>query len=106
MLLADGKFTCEFELHTKPDFELAQYKQLEIPKPDLPYTETEITEKMLQELRVKCGETVPYSTDDFVQSGDNIIIDYEATLDGAKIDTLCAKGEMMTVGSNQLISMF
>src|SRR5271166_2362217 len=29
LLMVDGKFTCSFDLFTKPDFELLQYKDLE-----------------------------------------------------------------------------
>jgi len=104
ILLVDGKFTCDFEMHTKPDFELAPYKNMEVPKPHMTITETELTERMLQELRVKYGDISPYAEQDFVQRGDNILVDYEGTIDGVKIDTLCATGEMLTVGGGQLIS--
>lgn len=102
LLLADGKFTCEFDLFTKPDFELASYKDLEIPKPHATTTEVEMTEKLLQELRVRFGDVVPYSETDFVQSGDNVILDYESSIDGVKVDNLCAEGEMLTVGNSKL----
>jgi trigger factor len=104
LILADGKFTCQFDLHTKPDFEMPQYQNLEIPKPHEPYTAAEVTEKMLQELRTKFGETVPYSEKDFVQTGDNVIINYEGSIDGIKVDSLCSQGEVLTVGHSQLTS--
>ncbi len=102
LLLADGKFTCEFDLHTKPDFELAQFTNLQIPKPHESETEEMMVEKLLQELRVRLGEAIPFSETDFVTTGDNIIIDYEGYLDGEKIDHLCAEGEMLTVGASAL----
>lgn len=105
MLMQDGKFSCEFELYTKPDFELAPYKELEVPKPHLGTNETLLSQKMLQELRLRFGEIYPYSETDFVQTGDNIIIDYECTLDGEKIPHLCTEGEMLTVGGHQLAAI-
>ena len=102
MLLADGKFSCAFELYTKPEFELAPYQNLELPKPHEPQDATVLCEKMLQELRIRFGEAVPYSDGDFVQSGDNVILDYEGFLDGIKIDNLSVTGEMVTVGSSNL----
>lgn len=101
-LLADGKFTCEFELFTKPDFEVFSYKGMEIPKPAETVNPTELSEKMMQELRVKFGEATPYSDSDFIQNGDNVILDYDGFVDGEKSDSLSAEGEMLTVGNSQL----
>lgn len=102
--MADGKFSCDFELATKPEFELATFRGLEIPKPHAPATEAEITEKLLQELRVRFGEAVPYSETDFVQTGDNVILNYQGSVDGSVIDNLCAEGEMLTVGTSPFTS--
>jgi len=104
LLLADGKFSCEFEMHTKPDFELAPYTALQIPKPHEPHSIVELTEKLMQELRVRFGEAAPYTDDDFVQTGDNAIIDYEGSVDGEVATNLCATGEMLTVGASNLDS--
>lgn len=101
-LLADGKFTCDFELFTKPDFELASYKALELPKVAEPHTSEEVAEMLLQELRVKYGDVMPYDDKDFVQSGDNVIVDYEGSIDGQKVDGITATGDMITVGKSQL----
>lgn len=101
-LMLDGKFTCDFEVHTKPNFELAPYQNMEIPKPHTPMSESELEARMLQELRMKYGEVSPFTDQDFVQGGDNVLVDYEGTIDGVKVDTLCATGEMLAVGSSQL----
>lgn len=103
-LLSDGKFVCEFDMCTKPDFELAPYKNLELPKPAPTADTPEVTEKMLQELRIKYGEVIPYSDTDFIQMGDNIILDYDGFFGDQKIDNLCAQGEMLTVGRSTLLS--
>jgi len=104
ILMADGKFTCEFEIHVKPEFTLAPYLGVDIPKPHADTNEVNFAEKLLQELRVKFGEAIPYVEGDTVQTGDNVIIDYEGTLDGEKINNLSAEGEMLTVGRSQLMS--
>jgi trigger factor len=100
--LNNGKFTCEFELHTKPVFELANFKDLEIPKPHSTANAVETTEKLMQDLRIRFGEVVPYSETDFVQMGDNVIIDYEGSLNGEKVENLSAQGDLLTVGQSQL----
>jgi trigger factor len=102
LLLDGGKFICEFEMFTKPDFELPDWKSFEIPKPAPDQSTAEVTEKMLQELRVRLGDAVPYSDTDFVQQGDNVIIDYEGSVDGQRVDTLTVAGEMLTVGNGPL----
>lgn len=102
LIMEGGKFTCEFDLNVKPDFELKEYRGFEVPKPHVDMNSVEIAEKMLQELRVRFGTSTPYSEDDFVQLTDNVIIDYEGFADSIKVDALSATGEMLTVGSSQL----
>lgn len=101
--LGDGKFTCDFELYSKPDFTLSDFKGITVPKPHESVTDIELAERMIQELRVKTGEVVPFTEGEFVQHGDNVIVNYDATMDGAKVDALCGEGEMLTVGSSQLV---
>lgn len=98
--LGDGKFSCEFEMYTKPDFSLKEYKNMEIPKPAAQISANEMCERALQELRVRLGEVAPYLENDFVQVGDNVIINYTGVVDGEKSDSLSAEGEMLTVGSS------
>ncbi len=102
LFLDGGKFTCDFEILTKPDFEVPQWKDLEVPKPAAPMTSDELANQMMQELRVRLGDVVPYTDTDFVQMGDNVILDYEGTIDGQKVDTMCATGEMVTMGKGPL----
>ena len=102
-VLVDGKFTCEFELFTKPDFELTKFKGLVLPKPAETVSALELSEKILQELRVKFGEVEPFSENEFVQVGDNVIVDYEGFIDGEKQENLSAIGEMLTVGYSKLV---
>lgn len=105
LLLEGGKFTCDFDIFTKPAFELTPYLNLEVPKPHDPQDPVALGEQMLQELRVRFGEVTPYGDGDFVQSGDNIIVDYEGFVNEQKMENLCSVGEMMTVGRSQ-ISIF
>src|ERR1700723_801801 len=100
LLMVDGKFICEFDLFVKPDFELAQYKNLEIPTPHFEANEDALTEGALQDLRVRFGEVTPFTEEDIVSIGDNAIIDYEATINGSKVESLCGSGEMITVGKS------
>lgn len=102
LLLADGKFTCEFELYTKPEFTLASYSNLEVVKPHESKSAINLCEEMMQELRIRFGEVAPYVEGDFIQTGDNVIIDYDAFLDNVKVENISGVGEMITVGQSQL----
>ena len=102
LLLDGGKFVCEFEVHTKPDFQLPDWKNLEVVKPHTTLTAEEVSEKMMQELRERLGDVQPYQENDFVQEGDNVILNYTGSVDGKKVEHLSVEGEMMEVGKNAL----
>ena len=102
LFLDGGKFTCDFEVLTKPEFELPAWKDMEVPKPHNQTNANDLAESMMQDLRVRLGDQVPYAEDEFVQMGDNIIVDYEGTVDGEKVSSLCTQGEVMTVGKSPL----
>ncbi len=96
------KFTCDFVINKRPDFELKEYKNFEIPKPPSVSKEN-MVQKTLEDLRHKFGNTSPFSDDDFIQMNDNVIIDYDASADGNVVDFLCAKGELLTVGTTPFV---
>lgn len=96
--LIGNSFTCEFEMHSKPDFSLVNLEELEVVKPHFSESIPEITEKMLQEMRVRKGNNEPFSEKDRAALGDNVMLDYQGSCDGQTIDTLCAEGELLTLG--------
>ena len=100
----DGtEFKCELVYLKKPDFELADYKEMEIPAPHLETTIDQLRESMFQTLREQNGETRPYEENDFVQTGDVITIDYaihENDINGKVMKK--EDGAVYEVGSNKL----
>lgn len=101
--LINNAFECSFVVFVKPNIEIKNISNT-IPKPHINCEQSHLSEQIMQDLRVKCGGVSPYTDDDFVQFGDNIIIDYEGFVDSKKIDTICAIGEMLTVGKSELSS--
>lgn len=101
-LLKDGKFTCQFSLNTKPEFELQQYKDFQIPKPATNLSVEQVVEKILENLRLQYGSQEPYQENDFVQINDNVIIDYECYENDVKLDNYCVEGELLVVGNSRL----
>jgi trigger factor len=101
-LLEGGKFICKFDLLVKPEFELSEYKGFEIPKLHEEYDNETVVQKMLQDLRVRFGTATPYTESDFIQMTDNVILNYQGFIGDVKVDSLCAEGDMLTVGQSQL----
>lgn len=100
LTLQDSGFSCDFTLHTKPNVDLAEYKEFSLPKPVTGITASDFAESLLQELRERNGETLPFGDDDFVQKGDNVIVDYTGTIDGAIRPELTAKKEVISIGNS------
>jgi len=98
---SDTSFSCKFTLFTLPDFELNQYKGLTLSKPYLE-TPEEMTEKSIQDLRIKYANVKAFDENDFIQEGDQVIIDYQAYLDGSLLEDLNVQGDLITVGKSQI----
>lgn len=98
LTLLVNKFSCDFSMSKKPDFELVPYKGIAFPKQPVDLRIPDMTQQMLQELRVRYGDVNPYTTDDMVQVGDSVVIDYHAFDGDVSLDTLDGKGEVLTVG--------
>lgn len=96
------KFSCDFDILTKPDFELKEYKDIEVTKRSSPLSVDDFVQKMLEEIRYKHGDSEPFGDDDFVQMGDNLILNYQAKIDGELIKELSSEAELLTVGSTPL----
>lgn len=102
MLLGNGKFNCEFEISVKPEVNLTDLSSLEVVKPEMTETVSSLSEKMLEDLRRRFGQSTQFVESDVVEKGDNIIIKYEAFSDGTKVESLSADSELLTVGSSNV----
>lgn len=98
MFLKDGKYFCTFKLDTIPNFELKDVKNIQIPEPSQPESVQDVAAQKMQELRHRFGETKFFEENDFIEDGDSVIISYEATKDGQKLEQLSAESEVVTVG--------
>jgi trigger factor len=73
--LNEELFQCELSFLKKPEFELKEYKGLEIPKPHQQYTQTQLVESNLEHLRRQHSEIVPYQEGEFIEIGDQVTMD-------------------------------
>lgn len=97
--LQNDKFICHFTAYSLPTFELKEYKNFSIPKPAQEMTYEILGQKMIQELRVKNGTAVPYGENDFVQLGDNVILNIKSFDGDVVYDRFTLNGTMLTVGN-------
>jgi len=98
--LHGSDFWCEVLMFKKPDFELKQYKDFEIPAPAMPITAADMAQKILQELRKTNGDFAPYEENDFVEMGDKVTMDVNCFKSEEKIDDMCQEGILYTIGQN------
>ena len=97
--LHSNQFECKMVFLRKPTFELKQYKALELPKPHIGSTVAELTEKMLQDVRMGNGTTLPYKEHEFIQMGDKVTIDVKCMVGDEVIDRFTKPGHFYEVGS-------
>lgn len=100
--LKKNKFSCSFIVNHKPKFELSQYKDLEVPKPHTTVNLTEEVEKILENMRTRFGDSIPYTEEEFVQENDIVIIDYEAFDGEVKLENASGSGQIVTIGKSGL----
>ena len=81
---ADGSFTFDAELILSPEFELPDYKALEIEIPKAEVTD-EMIDENLDQLRQRFADYHDIE-DRAAEQGDLVIIDYTATIDGKPLD--------------------
>ena len=96
--LEGNNFEAELSVHTLPEFELKQYKGFEIPKHASEITVEELTQKILQELRMQHAESKPYGENEFIQAGDGVVIQYKSFLNGEELTDLSSEGALLEVG--------
>lgn len=95
-------FSCKFLINGRPNFDVVDLSTIEVPKPHRPVSEQDLSEKMLQDLRIKHGEKISFNDSDIVGLGDIVSVSYDVFLGNDKQDNLCSEGELLTVGSSKL----
>lgn len=90
-------------VEVRPEFELGQYKGIEVAKVDYTVTEEEVDAK-LKELQEKASRLV--DTDKEIENGDTANIDFEGFKDGVAFDGGKAEGHNLVIGSGSFIPGF
>jgi trigger factor len=102
VFLQKDKFTCEFSMRKKPDFELAPFKDMEVVRPAADKTADVLYEEIMQDLRVRFADSVPFDENDSCQMNDNVILNYQVFNGEEHLTAFDAEGEVATVGKSRM----
>ncbi len=103
--LEKGKpFIFTAKVTVKPEVELGEYKGLEVPAKDFSVKPEDIEEELKRmQKRQEVLEAVEEGT---VEEGDQVIIDFEGSIDGEPFEGGSATGHTLRIGSGQFIPGF
>lgn len=110
LVSAFGMVSCGGQDVPYSDYDLSkyvtvgEYKGLEYEKISVTVSKKDI-EKEIQS-RQEAHKTSEDVTEGVVKDGDTVNIDFKGTMDGKEFDGGSAKGQSLTIGSNQMISGF
>ena len=99
----DNGLVLVVEVEVQPEFELGQYKGIEVAKVDYNVTEEEVDAK-LNELQEKASRLV--DSDKEIENGDTANIDFEGFKDGVAFEGGKAEGHNLVIGSGSFIPGF
>lgn len=91
-ILDGNSFSAEMVYMKKPEFQLQQYKGIEVPEPHIEKTVDDLAEHIFEQIRNQNSDSRPYNDDEFVQNGDTVTLDYELS-NGTK-----EEGQLYKVG--------
>ncbi len=98
-------FVFTAEVFVKPEFELAQYKGVEVEKVEYPVTE-ELINADIERTRERNARWIDAEADYEAKNGDRLNIDYKGTVDGVEFEGGSAEKYSITLGSNTFIPGF
>ncbi|MCD4782548.1 MAG: trigger factor [Candidatus Eremiobacteraeota bacterium] len=96
----------EITVEVKPEFELTDYKGLELTKKPSKVDAEEIVDKKIEALRQQAGEMIPVEEDRPLKKGDVAVVDFESFQDGEPVENGGAQNYYMTVSDDSFIPGF
>lgn len=100
---ADYKYSVELEV--RPEFELKEYKGIEIKKKTADIT-TEELDAELKKLQESLAQLAPADEDAVIDKGTVTTIDFDGLMDGAPFDGGNAKDHVFEFGAGQFLESF
>jgi len=101
-LKADSPFTFEARVEVKPKVEAKEYQELPLAKSDTAVTDEQLNEQ-LERMRQSMARVEPITDRDTVAVGDQVTVDFEATIDGQPFPGSKAEGIGVQVQPGELV---
>jgi trigger factor len=104
--MEQGKpFIFKAKVEVKPEFELGEYKGLELERVDMEVTSEDV-EQELKNLQERHAQLEVMGEDDQVEKGDKILLDFVGKDEGVPFEGGSAENYSLEVGSNSFIPGF
>ncbi|MBT8764107.1 trigger factor [Desulfohalobiaceae bacterium Ax17] len=104
-LVKGQEFNYSFSFEVAPEFELPEYKGLEVEEEEVEVNKEEV-EAVIQRLRERLAEFIIVEEDRHPKEGDAVVIDFEAYKDGEPIEGVKAENFQMTLGEGGALPEF
>ncbi len=91
-------FKYSASIEVRPEFELKDYKGIEVQKENISVTDDDVR-KQIEQIRESRGTLSPLAEDRGVKDGDYVIIDYEAYESGKAIEEIKGANHPLKIGS-------
>ncbi len=95
----DGSFTYEAEVDLRPEFDVKDYKGIEVSKPSILVTEEEIELELIQMQKQNAALT---SVDRPAEEGDMVTVDFQGYENGEALPQVKSEGYTVDVGSGSM----
>lgn len=95
----DGSFTYEAEVDLRPEFDVKDYKGIEVSKPSILVTEEEIELELIQMQKQNAALT---SVDRPAEEGDMVTVDFQGYENGEALPQVKSEGYSVDVGSGSM----
>jgi len=101
----DKDFIFKIKADAKPEFEMAEYKGIELTKEEVSVSDEEVEEE-LKRLQDKHSSLELVEEGQKIKDGDTILLDFKGTLDGVPFEGGTAEDYNLQVGSKSFIEGF
>lgn len=98
--LSGVNYKCSMTFYKKPDFELGDIKSIKLTKHDLSQNLDTEAQRLLDEVAKQYGSIKPYDESDFIELGDQVTLDFTATVDDKPFEGSVSEGMLYHVGKN------
>lgn len=100
-----SEFKLQLNISYMPSFEIGQYKDFNLDRPNMP-TDEELINNAVSNLCKQHYSLRPFNEDDFIVDGDTIVVNYISKINGKDFDNNSASDLLIEVGAGKYLREF